>query len=524
LIALVGFMGSGKTTVGRALAGLMGLPFADIDSLIEKREGKTIADIFGTGGEETFRAVETEVALEVLAGPDAVVALGGGAPTVDAIRDALSDTSVVYLQTSYENVMQRVGDGTGRPMLAGRDARGLFEARRPVYESVADVTVSTDGRTPEVVAKEIADRLAGGLIVDPERVRVELGTRSYDVVVGRGLIHRVGELMPRVAHAERAFVLSHPELRMYSDPAARSLEEAGLEATLLEVPEGESSKTIETAARLLGDLADAPAHRHDLVVSVGGGVLSDLAGFVASTYARGVPVLHVATSLLGQVDAAIGGKTGVNLPQGKNLVGTVHQPVQVICDIAALDTLPEVELTSGMAEVIKYGFIRDPEMLDLVSVRRDEILRRDPQVLEELVLRSARAKAEVVAADEFEQGGRAALNYGHTFAHALEQASGYSGLRHGEAVALGMMAAAYLAEELGRIDGKAVELHRRSLEAVGLPVAASLKIEDLESAWMRDKKYKEGVRFVLLRDIGVVETGIKVDREVVVRALGRMDG
>jgi 3-dehydroquinate synthase len=324
-------------------------------------------------------------------------------------------------------------------------------------------------------------------------------------------------------HAEKAFVISHPELEMYSDRVIRSLEGAGLSAIRLDVPEGEASKSIEVAARLLGEMADAPAHRHDVVVSVGGGVVSDLAGFVASTYARGVPVVHVATSLLGQVDAAIGGKTGVNLPQGKNLVGTIHQPVQVVCDIDALDTLPDAELRSGMAEVIKYGLIRDPDLLDLVLVGGDDILRRDPQILEELVLRSARAKAAVVGEDEFERGGRAALNYGHTFAHALEQAAGYSGIRHGEAVALGMMAAAYLAEELGRIDRDAVELHRRSLEAVGLPVAAPLRIEDLESAWMRDKKYREGVRFVLLADVGVVETGIKVDREIVARALGRME-
>jgi 3-dehydroquinate synthase len=291
---------------------------------------------------------------------------------------------------------------------------------------------------------------------------------------------------------------------------------------VLEIPEGESSKTAEVAQRLLGWMAERAAHRHDVVVGVGGGVVTDISGFVASTYARGVSVLHVATSLLAQVDAAIGGKTGVNLPQGKNLVGTIHQPIQVICDVTTLDTLPEAELRSGMAEVIKYGLIGDPELLDLVIVRRDDILRRDPQVLEEIVTRSARAKAAVVAADELEHGGRAALNYGHTFGHALEQASGYTGLRHGEAVALGMMAAAFLAEELGRIDEEAVDRHRRALEAVGLPVSGPIRIEDLEDAWLRDKKYKGGTRFVLLREIGSVETDIKVDRDVVVRALERM--
>ena len=454
-----------------------------------------------------------------------MVALGGGAPTDGTVRSALDEAIVVYLDTRYETARDRAGGDAARPLFAGGDAEALFRARVPVYESIADITVTTDGRSPEVVAKEISDELlaGSGQAREPERVTVELGERSYEVLVGRGLIGRVANLMPRLDHAEKAFVISHPELEMYSDRVTRSLEGAGLSATRLDVPEGEASKNIEVAARLLGEMADAPAHRHDVVVSVGGGVVSDLAGFVASTYARGVPVVHVATSLLGQVDAAIGGKTGVNLPQGKNLVGTVHQPIQVVCDIDALDTLPDAELRSGMAEVIKYGLIRDPDLLDVVLVRGDDILRRDPQTLEELVLRSARAKAVVVGEDEFERGGRAALNYGHTFAHALEQAAGYSGIRHGEAVALGMMAAAYLAEELGRIDSDAVELHRRSLEAVGLPVAAPLRIEDLESAWMRDKKYKEGVRFVLLSDIGVVETGIRVDREIVARALGRME-
>ena len=524
MIVLVGFMGSGKTTVGRALAGVAGLPFADTDALIEKRAGRSIAEIFETDGEEGFRSLEREVVAEVLSGPDAVVALGGGAPGDPDTRAALSEATAVYLKTSFETARVRVGDVRARPLFSGGDPHALLESRLPLYESVADITVPTDGRSPEVVAKEISDLVLVGDAPPSgfERVTVELGPRSYDVVVGRGLIGRIAEIMPRVEHAEKAFLVSHPTLDSYSDRVARSLQDSGLGTHLLEVPEGESSKSADVAARLLGEMAEAAAHRHDLVVGVGGGVVTDLAGFVASTYARGVPVLHVATSLLGQVDAAIGGKTGVNLPQGKNLVGTMHQPIQVICDVGALDTLPEAELRSGMAEVIKYGLIRDPELLDLVLVRRDDILRRDPQVLEELVTRSARAKAAVVAEDEMERGGRAALNYGHTFGHALEQASGYAGLRHGEAVALGMMAAAYVARELGRIDEEAVDRHRRALEAVGLPVSAPIRMEELEGAWLRDKKYKGGTRFVLLREIGVVETDIKVDRQVIERALERM--
>lgn len=244
---------------------------------------------------------------------------------------------------------------------------------------------------------------------------------------------------------------------------------------------------------------------------------------------------HVPTTLLAQVDAAIGGKTGVNLPQGKNLVGTFHQPCVVVCDVESLATLPEAELRSGLAEVAKYGFIAAPDLLPLVVDNAPSILAGDPDLLQEIVGRSVGIKAGVVAADEREHGVRAHLNYGHTFAHAIEQVAGlgvpprdsgpadpFPPIRHGEAVALGMMSAAHLSAELGRLDTEAVETHRRVLEAVGLPVKAPLSLDDLEPAWRLDKKYRQGVRFVLLNGIGVPEAGIEAEREAVARALERM--
>jgi 3-dehydroquinate synthase len=276
------------------------------------------------------------------------------------------------------------------------------------------------------------------------------------------------------------------------------------------------------AAALHVRLAEVPAHRDDVVIAFGGGVIGDLAGFVASTYARGLKLLQVPTSLLAQVDAAIGGKTGIDLPQGKNLVGTFWQPLGVVSDVGLLETLPSEELVSGLAEMIKYGLISDPRILEDVVAKRDEILRASPAVLADLVARCAAIKAEVVSADEREGGQRAFLNYGHTVGHAIEHASGYEGCRHGEAVALGMMAAAYLAAELGRIDEEAVRLHRTTLEAVGLPVRAALDLDSLEEAWDRDKKFRGGVRFVLLQSIGQPEAGIKVGRREIERALTRM--
>ncbi|MGH2695255.1 MAG: 3-dehydroquinate synthase, partial [Actinomycetota bacterium] len=322
---------------------------------------------------------------------------------------------------------------------------------------------------------------------------------------------------------EKAFVVTHAGLEQDAADLIGSLEGRGLAIRFLTVPEGEPAKSLATAESLYAALGDADAHRADLVVSFGGGVVCDVAGFVASTYNRGMPIAQVPTSLTAQVDAAIGGKTGVNIPQGKNLVGTFHQPVAVLCDVALLRALPDEELRSGLAEVCKYGFIAEPSLLELLEGHKNAVFERDSELLTEIVARSAAIKAEIVSADERETTGRRAhLNYGHTFAHAIENAAGYGAVRHGEAVSLGMMAAAYLARELDRIDDAAVGLHRRVLGSLGLPVTAKLDVDALEAAWKRDKKYRGGVRFVLLTRIGRPESGVEAPRNVVQRAIERL--
>jgi 3-dehydroquinate synthase len=353
---------------------------------------------------------------------------------------------------------------------------------------------------------------------------VALGERSYDVVVGEGLASSLADVAPPPADAEKAFVVTHPELEGMAAEAVASLSGAGLETHTLPVAAGEASKSLATATDLLARLAGLGAHRRDLVVGFGGGVVTDLAGFVASTYHRGMPVVHVATTLLAQVDAAIGGKTAVNLPQGKNLVGTFHQPRAVVCDVASLRSLPREELSAGLAEVVKYGVIADPGLLEVVERRSGDVFDAAPEVLDEIVRRSAAIKAGVVARDETEGGPRAHLNYGHTFGHAIEHVTARSEtpLRHGEAVALGMMAAAYAAYELGRIDEAAVAAHRRALEAARLPVSATFDLADLEDAWRHDKKYRRGVRFVLLAALGRPEAGVDVDRVTLETALRRL--
>jgi 3-dehydroquinate synthase/shikimate kinase/3-dehydroquinate synthase len=526
MIVLVGFMGAGKTSVGRLLAQHLGLPFVDTDSIVETDAGKSIASIFTDDGEAAFRALERGVVALTLAGPDAVVALGGGAVTDPATCTDLEWTTVIHLDAPYAESMRRIGADPGRPLLTFADPKALYGERRVVYERVADVTVDTSQRTAEEVVHEIVARLeptgsAGS--DDVRRVVVGLGARSYEVSVGAGVTGRADQLLPDTPGAEQVMVVMHPSLERMSGSLLSSLEARGLNVHVVAVPEGEDAKSLETAEALYARFGDADAHRGDLVVSFGGGVICDVAGFVASTYNRGMPVVHVPTTLLAQVDAAIGGKTGVNTNHGKNLVGTFYQPVAVLCDVSLLADLSDEELRSGLAEVCKYGFIADPSLLELLEQRRAGVFARDPEVMMEIVARSAAIKAEIVADDELETTGRRAhLNYGHTFAHAIETTAGFGTVRHGEAVAIGMMAAAYLARELDRLDDDAVMVHRRILGSLGLPVTATLDVEALEQTWKRDKKYRGGVRFVLLSGIGRPESGIEAPRDAVVRAVERL--
>jgi shikimate kinase/3-dehydroquinate synthase len=524
VIVLVGFMGSGKTTIGRLVAARLGVPFIDTDSVIAARTGVTIKDIFEQRGEHGFRAIERDIVLDSLRGGDGVVALGGGAIGDPAIRAALQGCRVFHLRVAFDEAMRRVGSDGERPMLIATDPQALFEARKVGYETSSEAGFDTDGRSPEDIASDIATRVAGSSAAGDQvhRIVVSLAERSYEVLVGRGLAARMSTLLPPFEGAEKAFVVTHESLRSLSHDAVQALDSSGLSTTVLTVPEGERAKSIEVAGGLYRELSEAGAHRHDVIVGVGGGVVTDVAGFVASTYARGMPVVFVATTLLGQVDAAIGGKTGLNLPRGKNLIGTFYQPHAVICDVALLAGCPIEEMRSGMAEVAKYGFIADPDFLDYIEAKALGVYEGDGRILVETVSRSASIKASIVTADEREAGQRAILNYGHTFGHAIEHTAGFGGIRHGEAVSIGMMTAAYLAHELGRIDDHVVEVHRRVLSALDLPTTARLNLDELERGWALDKKHLKGVRFVLLSGLGKPEAGVEAPREAIVGALERL--
>jgi 3-dehydroquinate synthase len=343
-----------------------------------------------------------------------------------------------------------------------------------------------------------------------ELVRVNLGPRSYDIRLAHADPAGLGPFARGcVPDARLALVVSDGNTTAHAAAARDALESAGFRVGVAVVPAGEPTKSLVHLSALYDALADLPADRRTLVVAVGGGVVGDLAGFAAATYNRGLPLLMVPTTLLATVDSSVGGKTGINHPTGKNLIGAFHQPAGVWIDTATLATLPDREFRSGLAEVVKYGVILDADFFAWLEAHASELVARDPAALRHVIVRSCRLKADVVERDEREETGlRAVLNYGHTFAHAYEAVGGYGGWLHGEAVAAGMVAASTLAERLGRIDPSLTARQVRLLEALGLPTAPNpaWDVDQLLLAMRRDKKATAaGLRFVLPTRLGHVE-------------------
>ena len=349
-----------------------------------------------------------------------------------------------------------------------------------------------------------------------ESLRVELGSRGYDILIGKGLLPSLGQRLKPVCAGARVAVLSnHTVWGLYGARVRESLTDAGLEPAEVVIPDGEEHKGLLWMEIIFGEFLKHGLDRTCTIVALGGGVVGDMAGFAAASFMRGIRFVQVPTTLLAQVDSSVGGKTGVNHPLGKNMIGAFWQPSLVLADLATLKTLPEREFLAGISEVIKYGVIWDREFFEFLIDRKDDIMALEPEALTHLVKRSCQIKAEVVSLDEREGGLRAVLNFGHTIAHALETATGYSRLLHGEAVAIGMVHAARLAARVGQMpeaDSKRVE---DIVKLYGLPHELPRDVEPsaLMEAMARDKKSESGeVRFVLPERIGKVEFGIAVER------------
>jgi 3-dehydroquinate synthase len=351
---------------------------------------------------------------------------------------------------------------------------------------------------------------------DMRTVRVSLGPRSYPIRIAPGLLARLGRECAGLGLGQRCAILTDANVgRLYARPAQRALTAAGFQPLLITVPAGETAKSLATVRSCYDQLAAHRLERQSFVVALGGGVVGDLAGFVAATYLRGIAVVQVPTTLLAQVDSSVGGKVGVNLKAGKNLVGAFHQPRRVLCDLDTLRTLPERELRAGLAEVIKYGIICDARLFAQLERDLPKLLRRDPRTLARVIARCCQIKADVVGQDETETGRRAILNFGHTIGHGLEAISRYGRYLHGEAIAIGQVAAARLSTRLQGLPEAAAERVARLFERAGLPTTVRLTAPQRRSLWaaMRlDKKVRSGeIKFVLARRIGAVVPNCRVD-------------
>ncbi len=494
-LVFIGFMGAGKSTAARLSAELLGSPWSDSDEIIEQRSGLTAAQHFDAHGEAAFRVAEEEAVLELLSGPPQVISLGGGSLGSAAVIEALGGHVTVLLDVDLDLAWERI-QGSERPL--GRDRAGfeyLFREREYVYRELGDVNLSTSD--PEVIEAALPSLLAmaHGTAGSLRLLWAAGAGGGYPVWVGEGALMAAPWPLP---DESRRFVISDSNVaELYGG-------DVPLIAGLIEFAAGEEFKTLATAETVWDALVEQKATRADHIVAVGGGVVGDLAGFCAAGFQRGIPVIHVPTTLVAQVDSAFGGKTGVDLPQAKNYVGAYHQPAAVIVDPAKLATLPADEMAAGYAEVVKTALIGGGLLWERVS-------GGDP-VDEQIIRECARIKIGVVASDERDGGPRQKLNLGHTIGHAIETATGYAQLRHGEAVSLGLLAALRISEAPALREQVAAILAGAGLPT-GLP---GLDVEAVLAATALDKKRLSGpVPFVCCSAPGEVHYGVSVEPELV---------
>ncbi|MDA0799112.1 MAG: 3-dehydroquinate synthase [Chloroflexi bacterium] len=525
-IFLVGFSGTGKSAVGRRVARLLGWDFVDQDEYIVERSGMAVEQIFAGEGEDGFRRREREAITELAARDKVVVSGGGGVMLQEACRSTMLDAGlVVALEARPETIFARLTAAVGEPGAEGMvrpmlDADGdpmeriesLKRERQWAY-ALAEWTVSTDGLSVEQAAHEVVRAWrrvgrASTLQGDPllaATVTVETGI--YPVLVGWDILE--SQLGPRLRDAGvtgRAFIICDSNVvHPYGRAAQRSIHKAGLEVGLFIIPAGEASKTLETAGVIYQWLAEQRVERRDAIVAVGGGVVGDLAGFIAATYLRGIKLVQVPTSLTAMVDSSIGGKTAVDLPAAKNLVGAFYHPEFVLTDASALATLPARALQEGWAEALKHGLALDADLVDIYESKADQLLALEPELTAEVVARNAAVKARIVTEDERETSGlRMLLNYGHTMGHGVEAAAGYDTYLHGEAVAVGMTGAARLGMAFGVTPAELVERQALLLRRFGLPESyTGVEPEAILEAMSRDKKVSAGqVSWIFLESIG----------------------
>lgn len=514
-IFLTGMPGAGKTSVSEYLANKYGLTSIDTDDLIPDIAGKSIPQIFSSEGEGAFRRYEQEAIRRALQEAPDLIALGGGALSTSAAAALVSGHETVYLKASPTVSAARVGKSDSRPLL-GEDPlpalTKLYAQREQTYRSVCTIAIETDGRTVAEVAEDL-------MRSQHELIGVD-GNAPYAVRIGRGIAK--AKIDSLIASASRKVLLIAPEdMKKECIELAAVLEEMGRQVQGFITPNAEEQKSVDCLSNAWETLGLERFGREDTVIGLGGGATTDLSGFVAATWMRGIDHIAMSTSLLGMVDAAVGGKTGINTPIGKNMVGSFYTPRAVVCDLDYLKSLPKDDLIEGLGEVVKCGFIADPRILELLE--NEEIGPEDDRLVE-IVSRSIRVKANVVSQDLHEAGLREILNYGHTFGHAIEKVENYQ-WRHGNAVALGMMFAAHVAHELGMISSQLVRRHQEVISYLGLPTSYDgADFPRLLEAMKADKKVRGGViRMVLLQGSAKPVTVPIEDTSVLQRAFMKVN-
>ena len=537
-VILTGFMGTGKTAVGQLVARRLGLPFVDMDAEIEAQAGKPVREIFGEEGEAAFRRMENQLCEELATGrlrselaEGAVIATGGGALINPENRSLMSQRGlVICLDTSPDEILRRLGDEATRPLLDVNDPRAeierLLSARREAYEAIAWHIDTT-----ELSVEQTARRVVS--LVEAVSLAVRYPGGTYEIGLGSGLLNHVGGALRAtgIPPGTRVAIVSNDVVApLYGAQVEEALRGSGLRPFLCVIPDGETHKNLNTATSLYKQLLANGLDRDGVVLSLGGGVTGDIAGFVAATFMRGIQFAQTPTSLLAMVDASVGGKTGVDLPEGKNLVGAFKQPACVTIDPAVLATLRRDELRSGMAEVIKHGVIGD-RALFIELAERGRTWTADAgleAITADQIAQALRVKIDIVEKDPYEQGRRAVLNLGHTVGHALETLSRFT-LRHGEAVSIGMVAAARIAVTMGLAERSMTERLEGALAGWGLPVRCAipgrsrLETNAVWGAMGHDKKRRRGrLRWVLPSKIGEVTIRDDVGKEVVLGVLRDM--
>lgn len=496
-IVLVGLPGVGKTTLGGALARLLGVEHLDTDHLIEERVGCSVAQFFAAEGEQAFRECEVQVVEEVLR-RQAVISLGGGAVTQARVRQLLRGHTVVHLRAPVGELLSRVLQQPMRPLLRQdpeATLRRLEEQRHAFFREVRTYVVDSSAGSVAQVVENLHSIVSGAELI---RVQAE---HEYDVVFSADSARVVADLLP--SDVERVLVVHPPVVADFVKKHIEVLRARGFECFTMTHPEGEEAKTLEVLAQGWQYAGQARLSRTDVVIAIGGGATTDLGGFLAATWLRGVRVVHVPTSVLGAVDAAVGGKTGINTDFGKNLVGAFHSPLAVVIDMSVFHSLPPDVYRAGLAEVLKCGLIADSVIIERCLENTEALFDPSSRVFREVMRRAIAVKGRVVGVDVKESGLREVLNYGHTLAHAIERVENYR-WSHGQAVSVGCVFAAELARDLGLLSENEVALHRQLFEMVGLPVSyCGVAVEDLIRVMFSDKKVRHGqLRFVLLHGIG----------------------